>query len=231
MTTTSQILLLAGSAARGELDDTSDIDLVAVYSDPAVQPRVTTDMWPIPVDVSHYRLATVQRMWSSGHLFAWHLYLEAIPLGPSARAMLANLGKPTANQTCGQEAKDLLQDLEHSHSQVLAGSPNSIYEAGISYVCIRNIAIHLSWFTTRGLNFSRLAPWSRNWGGNLPGFTKQQYLRLYECRLAARQDQPYTKLPLIGRADLERSQRQAIAWAHAAITATLPISETTDDDR
>lgn len=152
-----------GSSARGESSKDSDIDVLVVCSDPKslsrddLQDDFALGSEGLAVDYSVYGIKRLQEMYRQGHLFSWHLYKESIFVG-GTQGLLENLGKPN-NYTAYKEDVEQLYDLLQSVSvQINASSNNLVYEAGIAFVCVRNIAMAASYFLPDGPHFSSYAP-------------------------------------------------------------------------
>src|SRR4051812_34750353 len=77
-----------GSICRGEVDVSSDLDLLAIVGAEEARPSMER--------FSVYRYNRIQELWSEGHPFAWHLHREAkaIFLGDGAD-FLASLSRPS----------------------------------------------------------------------------------------------------------------------------------------
>src|SRR3546814_3815320 len=93
-------------------------------------------------------------MFAEGHLFAWHLFHQSKSLwGEESIADL--FGRP-------QPYRDAKADILSFHS-VLDSIPaamhrcagNSVYEFGLLYVCVRNIAMSASWHLCPQPDFTR----------------------------------------------------------------------------
>jgi Nucleotidyltransferase domain len=90
-----------GSVGRGQYDDRSDLDLLAVVRDGLgkvaeedVFAHVPPHLRKLKPGISWYGQNRLTEMYKNGELFAWHLYLETIPLFEQAR-FLESLGKPS----------------------------------------------------------------------------------------------------------------------------------------
>lgn len=107
-------------------------------------------------DFSWYSERRYRQMHGSGHLFAWHVWLESRRL-VFPRDLIDELGEPAPNSDALAEAIELTNLLPGATRAVgeLGGSP--VYEAGIVYVAARNIAINASWLAGN-LAFGRDAP-------------------------------------------------------------------------
>jgi predicted nucleotidyltransferase len=79
-------IFLFGSAARGDLDEASDIDVIAIYGSAVLDVRrcdikaALTQRYGNRVALAEYSQVRIEEMFTQGHLFAWHLFNEAKPL-------------------------------------------------------------------------------------------------------------------------------------------------------
>jgi Nucleotidyltransferase domain len=154
-----------GSVARGDHDELSDADVLVIVKDRSgkVPERVVRDYvrpWvgEAPT-ISWYGRERLQNMFSSGHLFAWHLSDESYAVwGPADIQEL--FGRPAPY-------RDALLDVSSFHA-IMAGIPaalrncpgNAVYEMGLLYVCIRNIAMSASWHLCDKPDFTRYSPFN-----------------------------------------------------------------------
>ncbi len=154
-------LRLFGSVARGDSDCLSDIDVLLVPDSPKL---FLASHWPRVLrnrlgefELSVYSRRRMVAMWSSGHLFAWHLFLESSPLWCESD-WLGTLGAPAPNVEGLADARALVNVLDGVIGG-LASCPASVgFEAGVLYVALRNIGINASSAIAGGPIFGRLAP-------------------------------------------------------------------------
>ena len=177
-----------GSMAREDDDDLSDADILVVVKNRSgkVPEQVVSDYvrpWVgrAPT-ISWYGRERLQAMFNSGHLFAWHLYRESRPLwGPANIEEL--FGRPAPYQ-------DALLDIS-SFQTVMEGIPaavrrcprNAIYEMGLLYVCVRNIAMSASWHLCDEPDFTRYSPF--NLDSRQFCVSRADYELTMSCRMAS----------------------------------------------
>ena len=179
-----------GSVGRGEQDYRSDLDLLAVVSDghgrvadEEVLTHVPQHLRHFKPGISWYGQKRLAEMFENGELFAWHLYAETIPVLDES-AFLSSLGKP-------KPYKDAALDVS-SFRRVLKGIPghlnenryNSIYETGLIYVCMRNIAMAASWEFCDKPDFTRYSPFRLRSVRECP-ISISEYETTMTCRMAA----------------------------------------------
>lgn len=188
----ASILTLAifGSQIRGDADNLSDVDILIVTDsgkpDTKVVSKYIGDNFSQNGDFSIYSLSRLKEMYNSGHLFAWHLFRESkhIPY-LDTKNLIFELGKPQPYKNANQDIAELINVLE----TIEAGLSN-VYEAGLLYVCLRNIAISASWHSELGLKFGRRAPFEL--GEAMPKFPLKasEYDLLAACRHATTRGKP-----------------------------------------
>lgn len=144
-------LYIFGSAARGEISPTSDIDVLVV--------PLGNGQSEYPVAWSVYSPAIIQSYYKSGRLFAWHLHLEAKCIhSADPTPYLSSLGVPAPYSTAGEDIDDLERMLRESLSEIRSRTTSLIYELGIAYTAIRDIAMAASWAVLDRPCFSKDAP-------------------------------------------------------------------------
>ncbi|HEX9625384.1 MAG TPA: nucleotidyltransferase domain-containing protein [Acidiferrobacterales bacterium] len=182
-------LYIYGSTARGDAVEDSDVDVLVVMED---KNDVHIQDIPVPEtaglirkkpDLSYYSVGRLRSMYRSGHLFAWHLYNEAkfLEVGTD---YLSELGKPRNYESFDEDTTplfDLLCSIKH---ELAISRDNLIYEAGLVYVCTRNIAMCASYFTSDGLTFSAYAPYMLGYSDNPFPLPRERFDTLRRARLA-----------------------------------------------
>jgi hypothetical protein len=180
---------LFGSAARGEVDERSDLDLLAVVADRAgkvvqseVERHVPKILGSLEPSISWYGFNRLREMFRNGELFAWHLYRETTPLF-EARAVLASLGTPAPYLNAAEDVTSFEAILSGIPGQLAASPQNAVYEMGLIYVCLRNICMAASWSLCPNPDFSRYSPFSLRGVAPVP-ISRLEYDLAMSCRLA-----------------------------------------------
>lgn len=141
-----------GSVTRGDVSPTSDVDILVLDDAPCSS--------HFPQTWSVYSKATVSKYYETGRLFAWHLHLEAVLLHSSAaNGFLASLGKPSPYATAAEDIAALRELLSSSIDEIRQGSPSQLYELGLVYTALRDVAMSASWQLLEKPSFSRYAPY------------------------------------------------------------------------
>ena len=153
---------ICGSAARGDMDSLSDIDLTVVITDEVApahlqgSPFIAVDD-EVRYDASVYTLSGFLRLVDPPSLFAWHLALEGRRVGESegpAAVLLRDL-RPFEDHA---EDLRLLYQLAREASDALeAGLQTMAFELGVLGTAVRNAALVVTHFDSRP-DFSRNAP-------------------------------------------------------------------------
>ena len=93
-------LYIFGSAVRGEVSSTSDIDVLVIPFGNC------QDQYPSSWSV--YSAETIESYFRAGRLFAWHLYLEARCIYSSGLiSYLTGLGTPASYSSAALDIDDL----------------------------------------------------------------------------------------------------------------------------
>jgi len=145
-------LYIFGSAVRGEVSSSSDIDVLVIPLD--------SFRGGYPSDWSVYSPETIQSYFHGGRLFAWHLHLEAkciYSAGP--KPYLSTLGAPAPYSSVAKDIDDLEGMLRESLLEIQRQTSSLVYELGITYTAIRDIAMAASWTLMERPCFSRNAPY------------------------------------------------------------------------
>ena len=165
-------IYIFGSMTRGEVSPSSDADVLVI--------RDNSDPDSFPPSWSVYSRKTIETYFAIGRLFAWHLHLEAVRVYPrSGSGFLADLGEPAPYSSIAEDLADLTLLLRNSVSELQNGSPSPIYELGLTYTAIRDIAMAASWTMLERPSFSRYAPYELPVRCPLP-------LAIYETAMSAR---------------------------------------------
>jgi len=218
-------LYLFGSSGRAELNSSSDTDiLVLVHSgqefvrESVILPSCVKDAEGA-IDLTYYSENRIREMHAVGHLFVWHLYLEAKFMGGCYDA-LQELGKPNDYMSFEEDVLPLAELLESSIDEIDKHPGNIAYEAGLAFVCARNIAMSASYYTEKGLTFSPYAPFLRDWGHIEFPISKRRYDELRLARLSTtRGGEP----PELQQDDLKDDIAQIRQWASAVIAQTKEL--------
>nr|WP_221961646.1 hypothetical protein [Rhizobium leguminosarum] len=139
----------------------SDLDVLAVVrngqgrvSESELLSKVPNRFSNLKSSVSWYGANRIEQMFRNGELFAWHLFRETVPLF-DPHGFLEKIGKPAAYTDSVSDVISFRKVLQGIPNEVSENRGNAIYEAGLIYVCIRNIAMAASWSLCNQPDFSR----------------------------------------------------------------------------
>lgn len=152
-----------GSYGRGNSDSSSDLDVIVMCRDAGgtqsiekISAVVSKHYGNIP-SISWYGEKKLRFFFESGDLFAWHLYNESLPLAGYTH-LKEVLGKPAPYLDCMEDILGLREILINVPKQILHRPENTIYELGIVFVCLRNIAMAASSKLCGSVQFGRYSP-------------------------------------------------------------------------
>ncbi len=140
-----------GSICRGELDEGSDIDLLACV----------TGEKP-PIDASKFSIYTHDRLvdlWQEGNPFAWHLYLESRLLYSSDGEdfIAVSLGTPSPYRQASSDCNKFKRLFLESVAALSEGPNSTIFHLSCIFLATRNFATCYSLAAGKPM-FSRRSP-------------------------------------------------------------------------
>ncbi len=216
-------IYLFGSEARGDSDALSDLDILAVVRNNSGKVPEDFIVEAVPaallrgrdVSISWYGYKRLSKMFVDGDLFAWHLYREATPIF-EARYVFDELGVPEPYLTPLLDIDSFISVLRQTGTQLDVAPGNVVYENGLVYVCVRNVAMSASWVLNDSPDFSRYSPYRLDDARLECPLSRAEY----ECSLACRMAGQRGGLPPEG-IDPHRVAMTATAlvdWAEAVRT-------------
>lgn len=139
-----------GSVCRGEIDKSSDIDLLACLSAPSA--GIDANRFSI---YSHER---IRELWFEGNPFAWHLHLESKLLYSSdGNDFIYELGRPAEYSKSTEDCEKFRSLFLESLGSLEASSNSPTFDISCMFLAARNFATCYS----LGLGapvFSRFSP-------------------------------------------------------------------------
>lgn len=139
-----------GSICRGEVDASSDVDLLACVSEPDTS-----------IDPKTFSIYTPQRLtelWKEGNPFAWHLHLESKLLFSSDGSdILASLGTPSPYQNMSADCRKFHTLFVESFKALQESHNSEVFHLSCMFLSVRNFATCHS-FETGIPIFSRKSP-------------------------------------------------------------------------
>jgi predicted nucleotidyltransferase len=215
---------LFGSGARGDCDEASDVDVLAIYPSAidgvarAKTRSLVEQHLGGRVALAEYSQARIEEMFREGHLFCWHLFLEARPLNLDTSGSLANYAFRLPSPYLGgkedsQRFLTLLKSIFRELSQGKHGS--EVHEAGLIYLALRNISMSLSYTSCVRPDFTRNSPFHLSTTlGIAPPCDGDFYDLLIRCRHSSQRGM---KAPTISDVDLMSVAERSVTWANEVI--------------
>lgn len=221
-------IALFGSFARGDADPASDVDVIVVVDSPAARDAleitsVLGSRLARSPQIALYGTRRIAQMYRQGHLFAWHLFLEARPFpGLASEGFLRTLGEPAPYLDAAADVRGLLELLVSIPANLTKCPRNVCYEAGLLYMCARCIAMSASWYADSGLDFSRDSPYRLQGVPCSFPLPRPHYASLVHARLAGTRGHVP---PSIAVRQLLEIQKEVEKWAREVLEWILNNSE------
>jgi predicted nucleotidyltransferase len=150
-----------GSVGRQDHDALSDLDILAVVEDGAGLVNEAVVLGSVPAEYRHlqpsiswYGAERLEEMFNNGELFAWHLHDQAKPLFDPDK-FLSRMGLPGAYTEAEHDIASFLSILEGIPDALDKEPLNAAFEAGLLFVCLRNIGMAASAVLNDTADFSR----------------------------------------------------------------------------
>lgn len=139
-----------GSVCRGEVDPSSDIDLLACLS----KPREEYD----PEKFSIYSHDRIQELWLEGNPFSWHLHLESkLIFSSDGSNFLHDLGEPSRYSKRLEDCNKFNLLFLESYRSLMQSSISAVFHLSCMFLATRNFATCYSLGEGKPI-FSRLSP-------------------------------------------------------------------------
>lgn len=141
-----------GSVARGEVERNSDVDVLLITREKDTR-REFPETWSV------YTEDVIGNYYASGRLFAWHLHLEAkCVFSERDIPFLSALGEPSPYENHKEDFESLKSLLLESLNELREGTQSTIFEIGLVYTALRDIATIASTKILKSPCFSRYSP-------------------------------------------------------------------------
>ncbi|MGE0171376.1 MAG: nucleotidyltransferase domain-containing protein [Oligoflexales bacterium] len=126
-------IYIFGSICRGEFDERSDIDLLAICS------RFLTNLDPAKFSI--YSYTKINELWEGGNPFAWHLATEArLVFSEDGIDYIASLGAPNKYRFGLQDCSNFRNLFIDAVNAITSGSKSFVFELSTIFLAIRNFA-------------------------------------------------------------------------------------------
>ncbi|PWB28693.1 nucleotidyltransferase [Stenotrophomonas sp. SPM] len=140
-----------GSVCRGEVDDDSDIDMLAVIDE---NDRNVSEM-----NFSIYSQDKLKAIWREGNPFAWHLRLEsAMVFSSDGTDIIESLGEPSKYSRARADCLSFIDLFDSAATSIRMGTNSIHFELSTIFIAARNFAICYSFEKEGRPVFSRQAP-------------------------------------------------------------------------
>ncbi len=128
-------IYIFGSTCRGELDQYSDIDLLAVHDFEENIDHLDANK------ISIYTENKLKKLWVTGNPFAWHLHLESkLVFSSDGTDFLRQLGKPFKYTEGLNDCEKFYNILKLSIESLKEDHLSLVYDLSTIFLCMRNIA-------------------------------------------------------------------------------------------
>lgn len=146
-----------GSVCRGEIDISSDIDMLAIVNG--------YDLRFNPSNYSIYSYERIHDLWTQGNPFAWHLFLESkLIYSEDDIDHLKNLGEPSPYKSGVSDCEKFREIFLSASSSIENSDLTEIFDLSSVFLAIRNFATCYSLHSKVSPDFSRNS--ARNLGAN-----------------------------------------------------------------
>ena len=146
-------IYIFGSTVRGEVEQNSDVD-VLVISDIKNRKNFFPDEWSV------YSFKAIEKLYEDGRLFAWHLHLDSKCIfKDEEKSFLEKLGTPNKYQNYDIDFESLRSLLLTSLIEIDNKTRSIVFEAGIAYTAIRDLAMIASTKLHSRPCYSRYSPY------------------------------------------------------------------------
>lgn len=209
-------LRIFGSVARGDSDSQSDLDILAVLRDNNNLPEdqvnsLIRKSYYRKVNISWYSYKRIKELYEEGHPFAWHIFQESRKIWSAKEVdVIDQLGMPSKYMSARDDISSLISILSSIRDAIIECERNIIYEAGLIYVCARNIALPASSINTMKLDFSRYSPYNLDIESCRFPLSQQDYDLLIKARHASMRGGSPPEIKVL---NLLGQQSQVLNWA------------------
>lgn len=122
-----------GSLCRGEVDKSSDIDLLACLSEPNSELE--------PTRFSIYSHDRIKELWLEGNPFAWHLHLESrLVYSSDGIDFISNLGQPASYSKLRDDCEKFRSLFLESFNSLITTNNSRTFYISCMFLATRNFA-------------------------------------------------------------------------------------------
>lgn len=144
-------IYLFGSLCRGEIDEFSDVDLLAITgANENINTQLDTQKFSI------YKEKRMMELWKEGNPFAWHLFQESKLIhSDNNEDILRNWGKPSSYTNLESDLKKFSTLFYDSIKSINNSEHSDTFDLSMLFLSIRNFASCYSLGALNEFNFSR----------------------------------------------------------------------------
>ncbi|MDO6602110.1 nucleotidyltransferase domain-containing protein [Arenibacter palladensis] len=144
-------IYIFGSICRGEIDEFSDIDLLAIIgSNENNNTQLDTQKFSI------YKEKRMAELWKEGNPFAWHLFQESKLIhSDNNEDIIINWGKPNPYKNMESDLKKFSSLFYDSIKSINSSEHSNTFDLSMLFLSIRNFASCYSLGALNEFNFSR----------------------------------------------------------------------------
>ena len=137
-----------GSVCRGEVDASSDIDMLAIVN--GYDSRFN------PSDYSVYSYERIHELWEQGNPFAWHLFLESkLVYSQNDVNYLQSIGEPSTYKSGIVDCEKFREIFLSAKESIDSSALTEIFDLSSVFLAVRNFATCYSLHSDITPNFSR----------------------------------------------------------------------------
>ncbi|MBR9884377.1 MAG: nucleotidyltransferase [Oceanospirillales bacterium] len=163
-----------GSVCRGEVDISSDIDMLAIVN--GYDSRFN------PSDYSIYSYERIQDLWKQGNPFAWHLFLESkLVYSQDGIDHLKSIGEPSAYKSGITDCENFREIFLSAKNSIDGSDLTEIFDLSSVFLAVRNFATCYSLHNEISPDFSRNS--ARNLGNHSIPIDASTYSLLERSRV------------------------------------------------
>lgn len=170
----SQHIYAFGSVCRGEIDPSSDIDLLAIVN--GFDERFDANQYSI------YSYSRINELWEEGNPFAWHLFLEAkLIYADDGYDFVKKKEKPSSYTDGIKDCVKFRSIFLAAQKSLSESKLTEIYDLSTIFLSIRNFATCYSLAKLSTPDFSRNS--AKNLGNDSIPIDEEVYQLLVRSRL------------------------------------------------
>lgn len=163
-----------GSVCRGEVDSSSDIDMLAIVN--GYDSRFN------PSDYSIYSYERINDLWKQGNPFAWHLFLESkLVYSQDEIDHLRSIGEPSAYKSGIADCEKFREIFLSAKNSIENSDLTEIFDLSSVFLAVRNFATCYSLHSKINPDFSRNS--ARNLGARSIPIDEPTYTLLERSRV------------------------------------------------